>query len=241
MAEPERSFNWWELLGAGLGTGVGGGLGFLVGGPAGAKVGAGLGYAAGTGISPGGYWNTEQPTAQPLRGVDSAGITAAAMQEMDAARRVMARRTADDITAMRPQFAQRGAFQSGARERTERGIRENYAGRLADALAGISLESQGLQQQGRGLDMQMALSETQLGINKQMMENQMIDSVLEVGLPFALERLFPQEEKTPELDWMRMFMGGQQQQSLSKPTLDPLEELSLTRLQFAGYLNQEGR
>lgn len=182
---PEREFNWWELLGGLGGMAVGGTAGFLLGGPGGAKVGAGLGYGIGTGVSPGGYWN--EPQAGPLKGVESADITKAALTEMEAARSTMARQASYDIQRMRPQYGGAGVYQSGARERMEMGVRERYAGQLGTALAGISIESQRAQAAIQQGDIATAMQQSELAWRKQAAEQQMFGAILEAALPYMLK------------------------------------------------------
>lgn len=124
-------------------------------------------------------------TEPGLKGVDSADLTAAAMKEMEAARQVMSRQAAYDIQGVRPRFA--GAYQSGARERTEMGIKEQYAGQLATALAGISLESQrtaAALQQG---NIALAMQESEAAWRKQAAEMEMWSAILEAGLNVAMK------------------------------------------------------
>lgn len=126
-----------------------------------------------------------------LRGVESAGLTSAALHEMEAARSIMERQSAYDIQRLRPQFGGTGAFRSGARTRAEMGIREAYAGRLADALAGIALESE---QARRG----EGVAERQMAMQQRQIENQQISNILSVALPFILNKTMGQDT-TPEI------------------------------------------
>lgn len=174
-------FNWWEALGAGVGIVGGAALGTLVGNPIG---GAAVGFGIGTAVSPGGFWN-EDPEA--LRKPDSAGITAAAMSEMNAADVLMRRNIAVGTQDIRNRFGAAGTFQSGARGQAEDRFREQSLRNLSGAFAGIELEAirahQGAEANALAINMQQA----QLSWQKQQQENAMISSIIEVGLPFILD------------------------------------------------------
>ena len=183
-----RDFNWWEALGAGVGTAAGAGLGLLVGQPV---AGAALGFSIGTSVSPGGFWNEDQGNAEPLRGVESAGVTAAAIKEMQAARNIMRQEIGTGVQSINQRFAQAGTFQSGARGRAEDQFRQQGLGRLSDAFAGIELEAIRARQSGAASTMALQMQEAQFAWQKREQENAMIRTLVTTALPFFMKQDTP--------------------------------------------------
>lgn len=184
---PDKDFNWWELLGTGAGMAVGGTAGFLLGGPGGAVAGAGLGASIGQQISPGGFWTEGQTAATPLLQPESAGVTAAALKEMEAARNMMRQEIGTGIQGIRQRFGQAGTFQSGARGRAEDVARQQGLRSLSGAFAGIELEAVRARQQGAATNLALQMQEAQMLWQKEMQENAMITSLITTALPFFMK------------------------------------------------------
>lgn len=197
-----QSFNWWEALGTGVGGTLGGIGGFLVGGPAGAIAGAGLGANIGQQISPGGFWNPNAVQPEALPQTASAGVTAAALREMEAASSIIRRDVGTGVQAIRNRFGQAGTFQSGARGRAEDVFRQQGIGRLSDALAGIELEAIRARQSGQVNTIALQMQEAQFAWQKRQMENQMLTDIVSTGLQFILPKA---SAPTPSLNPLDAF------------------------------------
>lgn len=176
--------NWWEYVAAGLGTG----LGFVAGLPVGQPIlGAGLGYKIGTDISPGGFQKQDTPEMS-LRQPASADITAAAIKQMEAQKRIMGEQVASSIEQERISRAGRGMYSTGAGFAREGDIRQGGMAALSSALAQTGLQAQGLQQQGAALGLQQQMQQAQMLYQKQQTEAQLYGNILEVVLPFFMKK-----------------------------------------------------
>lgn len=133
----------------------------------------------------------QRANADPLRGVESAGITAAAIKEMEAARNIMRQEIGTGVQSINQRFAQAGTFQSGARGRAEDQFRQQGLGRLSDAFAGIELEAIRARQSGAASTIALQMQEAQFAWQKRAQENAMITSLVSTALPFIMKQGAP--------------------------------------------------
>ncbi len=148
-------------------------------------------------INLGGQLQRQRADAAPLRGVESAGITAAALKEMEAARNIMRQEIGTGVQNIRQRFGQAGTFQSGARGRAEDAFRQQGLGRLSDAFAGIELEAIRARQAGATSTIALQMQEAQFAWNKRQAENAMITQLVTTALPFFMKQ---DQVTTPSLD-----------------------------------------
>jgi hypothetical protein len=155
-----------------------------------------------------------------LRQPESTGLTAAAVKQMEAQQRIMQQSVGSAIEQARVSAGQRGMYTSGEMLTKEEDIRQRGMTGLSSALANIGLQSEGLKQQGQYMDIQTAMQETQMMIQKQQQEAAMIEQTVSTMLPMLMQR-FGQQASTPEM-------------SMDQPLDD------LLGLNQSGYANQFG-
>lgn len=144
-----------------------------------------------------------QADATALRQPDSAGITAAAMKEMEAARNIMRQEVGSGIQTIRQGFGQAGTFQSGARFARESEFRQQGLQSLANSFAGIELDAIQARQSGAANQLALQMQEANFAWQKRQQENAMISSLVSTALPFFMDK--GGSGGTPSLDPTQAF------------------------------------